>query len=196
MNPPNQQPPIDIHTPFTLPEHFTHLAATERDITTLFTPLTSSLRALATPPNPSSPNKPQDRFKAAQESYFRTIDRISKHLDRQIYALEEANILSLTPSSSASASQPPQAADDSSQQQQPSSQSQPGDNKDPKKSSTGVTRLEPDGTGKYGKLDVGRLNLASSTTERDVEAETWERAKAHFADVAKATGNNGDRMQE
>ncbi|KAK4181479.1 mediator complex, subunit Med11 [Triangularia setosa] len=197
MNNPSQQPPqppIDIHTPFTLQEHFAQLASTDHDITSIFHPLVSSLSALATPPNPSLPNESQEKFKRAQETYFRTIDRISKHLDRQIYALEEANIISL----SFSASQQQQQPDDSQPSTQPP-QSQPGasqNDKDPKKSS-GVARLEPDGTGKYGKLDVGRLNLASSTTERDVEAETWERVKAHFADMASAgVGGNNDRMQE
>ncbi|KAK4645698.1 hypothetical protein QC761_203820 [Podospora bellae-mahoneyi] len=183
-----QEQPIDIHTPFTLPEHLSHLASTDRDITSLLTPVIASLTALSTPPSPTSPNAPQEAFKSAQTSYFRTIDRISKHLNRQIYALEEANIISLAATSSNQ--QPSQSAEN------PDSQpgaSQPDGTKDTKK----VARLDPDGTGKYGKLDVGRLNLASSTTERDVEAETWERVKAHFAGMAEAQGvNTGDRMQE
>ncbi|KAK0735437.1 mediator complex protein-domain-containing protein [Apiosordaria backusii] len=190
-HPNQQQPQIDIHTPFTLQEHFTHLATTERDITSLLTPL------------------PQEKFKSAQELYFRTIDRISKHLDRQIYALEEANILTL--SSSSSATQQPddsssQPSSSTTTQQQP--QSQPGggsqtdkDAKNTKGSEAAAARLDPDGAGNYGKLDVGRLNLASSTTERDVEAEVWERVKAHFAQMTVAAGagnnnNDNDRMQE
>lgn len=59
-----------------------------------------------------------------------------------------------------------------------------------------VARLEPDGVGRYGSLDVGQLNMASSTVERDMERELWATTAARVAEVDVGGSTRGDMMQE
>lgn len=51
-----------------------------------------------------------------------------------------------------------------------------------------VTRLDPDGVGRYGNLDVGRMNMAIDTVERDMERELWVRAREHAERVVREKG--------
>lgn len=51
-----------------------------------------------------------------------------------------------------------------------------------------AARLDPDGVGRYGNLDVGRLNMAIDTVERDMERELWARAREHAERVAREKG--------
>jgi hypothetical protein len=37
--------------------------------------------------------------------------------------------------------------------------------------------------GRYGGLDVGQLNMASSTVERDMEGELWRKAREELGAV-------------
>ena len=59
-----------------------------------------------------------------------------------------------------------------------------------------VASLDPDGMGRYGKLDAGVRNIASNTVERDKERELWKRAREHVTRLAANQGDAGDRMQE
>ncbi|AEO63217.1 uncharacterized protein THITE_2108142 [Thermothielavioides terrestris NRRL 8126] len=183
--------------------------------------------------SPSSPSAdPVSSFKAAQSAFFNTIDRVDKHLTRQILALEEAGIVTLRSSSSSSrggggggtaiggADGPLQqgeslgmgaAAGPGQQQQQQLAQAQVGGggggggegaagDGSKAKAAAPVARLEPDGMGRYGKLDVGKLNMASSTVERDMEEELWRRAREQLARVVSGSGagqgQEGERMEE
>ncbi|KAK4459581.1 mediator complex, subunit Med11, partial [Cladorrhinum samala] len=185
----------DVQTPFTRTERIEQLGEIDKDISSLLTHLSSALSALATPPNstvpPSSddgiPLDPQTAFQSAQTNFFNTIDRVSKHLSRNIYALEEAGIISLR----SSAQQ--QDGGLAGQPQPGSSQGMNQGGFGDSQQQDGKGRLEPDGAGRYGKLDVGRLNLASSTLERDKEVELWRKAREFLEKVEQ---EEGDRMQE
>ena len=57
--------------------------------------------------------------------------------------------------------------------------------------------MEPDGMGRYGSLDVGKLNMASSTVERDMERELWMGAREELTRVVgEGVGGEGDKMEE
>jgi hypothetical protein len=162
------------------------------------------MRALATPPNTANTPEhtptdapipdseaadPVAAFKTAQSDFFQTIDRVDKHLTRQILALEEAGIITLRSTGAGAEGEP-----GSSQQQQ---QQQPGGAGEAARARAAPARLEPDGMGRYGSLDVGKLNMASSTVERDMERELWRRAREELARmVHESGGGEGDKMEE
>jgi hypothetical protein len=176
-----------------------------QDIASLLSHLSSAMRALATPPNTANTpdHSPTDApvvdseaadpvatFKTAQSDFFQTIDRVDKHLTRQILALEEAGIITLR-STGAGAGAEGEAG--SSQQQQ----LQQGGAGEAARVRAAPTRLEPDGMGRYGSLDVGKLNMASSTVERDMERELWRRAREELTRVVQQSGGDeGDKMEE
>ncbi|KAL2152358.1 hypothetical protein VTH82DRAFT_5542 [Thermothelomyces myriococcoides] len=235
---PNGGGPIDIHEPFTPGERIQQLSETDKDIASLLVHLSAAMRALATPPgttvsetggnnnsstiaasdpghessDPTSAtgNDPVSAFNAAQAAFFNTLDRVDKHLTRQILALEEAGIITLknTAGSGAGAGatgaegtsqagEGTAAAPGGSQQQQSQQQSPDGGAGDPTKARTGgPRRIEPDGMGRYGNLDVGKLNMASSTVERDMERELWRRAREELAKVVGDSGAGSDDPME
>jgi hypothetical protein len=127
-------------------------------------------------------------FRAAQAAFFQTVDRIDKQLTRQIFALEEAGIITLRGNTTniGDQQQTQQQQGQGQQQQQQSGEAADG-------AAAVAARLEPNGIGRYGKLDVGQLNMASSTVERDFEAELWRRAREHLERVVK---EEEDRMKE
>ncbi|KAL2162845.1 hypothetical protein VTH06DRAFT_6681 [Thermothelomyces fergusii] len=224
--------PIDIHQPFTPGERIQQLSETDKDIASLLVHLSAAMRALATPPgttvsetsnsnsnsnsNPSNTgaaagNDPVSAFNAAQAAFFNTLDRVDKHLTRQILALEEAGIITLktTASGSGSGAAAAAAAEGTAVQGGeggaaaatgagaggPQQQSPEGGAGDPARArAAGPRRLEPDGMGRYGNLDVGKLNMASSTVERDMERELWRRAREELARIVG--GDAGDRGED
>jgi hypothetical protein len=150
-------------------------------------------------PNPEPETDPVTAFQQAQSAFFQTVDRIDKQLTRQILALEEAGIITLrntTADQQQQGQQGEQAAGSSQQQQQQQLETRRGG--DAAAGGGGqVARLEPDGMGRYGNLDVGQLNLASSTVERDMEAELWRRAREELGKiVGEGEAGQGDRMEE
>jgi hypothetical protein len=161
------------------------------------------MRALATPPTTTTPDHtpsdvpiphsdaeadPVTAFQTAQSAFFRTIDRIDKQLTRQILALEEAGIITLRSGAGAAG-----AEGEAGSSQQPQQQQQVG----AVVARAAPARLEPNGMGRYGSLDVGKLNMASSTVERDMERELWRRAREELARVAQESGGGeGYRMEE
>ncbi|KAK4157509.1 hypothetical protein C8A00DRAFT_29511 [Chaetomidium leptoderma] len=227
---------IDIHQPFTPGERIQQLSETDKDIASLLDHLSSAMRALATPPGTSQTNNkttpptvgsddipaadsdssetdhPLTAFTTAQSSFFNTVDRIDKHLTRQILALEEAGIITLRNTGGGVEGQQLQGGGGeqpgSSQQQQQQQQQLGGEvpgggggggGGGGRVRAAGPARLEPDGMGRYGTLDVGKLNIASSTVERDMEEELWRRAREELARVVGQGGDgdgDGDRMEE
>ncbi|KAK4114867.1 hypothetical protein N656DRAFT_843563 [Canariomyces notabilis] len=202
-------PAVDIHQPFTPAERIEQLSQVDNDIASLLNHLSSAIRALATPPSAagsdndgsgdvlildSSPgaappsSSPLTSFRAAQAAFFQTVDRIDKQLTRQIFALEEAGIITLRGNTTniGDQQQTQQQQGQGQQQQQQSGEAADG-------AAAVAARLEPNGIGRYGKLDVGQLNMASSTVERDFEAELWRRAREHLERVVK---EEEDRMKE
>lgn len=134
---------------------------------------------------------PISAFHTAQSAFFTTVDRIDKHLTRQILALEESGIITLRNT----------GADGQPQTGEPGA----GDAASAATSGGGggrvrvgaPKRLEPDGMGRYGNLDVGKLNMASSTVERDMERELWRSAKEELGRIAaEGAAAGGDQMEE
>ncbi|KAK3493966.1 mediator complex protein-domain-containing protein [Neurospora crassa] len=148
------------------------------------------------------------RFTQIQSTFLSTLDRVDKQLRRQIYAMEEAGIINLR--SSSSNSNPNNPDDDGtggpgepSASNKPggyaaaSAPKNPGELTRPAKIETHrgakwvrpvVARLDPDGVGRYGNLDVGRMNMAIDTVERDMERELWLKARKHAERVVKEKG--------
>ncbi|KAL2269101.1 hypothetical protein VTJ83DRAFT_3947 [Remersonia thermophila] len=219
MLPPDQNTPspttgrIDIHEPFTRGQRIQQLSAVDKDIASLLIHLSSALRALATPPStsvqpaarsiyPDDSNDveipdaevlpPLEAFQTAQSAFFTTVDRIDKQLTRQILALEEAGIVTLR---NATEQQPQATGAEALPLQQPQQQQTKG-----AAAPTLPVTLEPDGMGRYGQLEVGQLNLASSTVEKDFEAELWKRAMGNMVKILEAQGiqvqHRGDAMEE
>ncbi|KAG7289429.1 hypothetical protein NEMBOFW57_005800 [Staphylotrichum longicolle] len=212
----NGQGAIDIHQPFTPAERIRQLDGIDKDITSSLVHLSSAMRALATPPGTSVPpastpasdddddddnnnndSDPLSAFQQAQSAFFNTVDRVDKQLTRQILALEEAGIITLRSTGAGTGAElGDQQQQGSSQQQQQQQQQQEAK---PKAAAAGPARLEPDGMGRYGSLDVGKLNLASSTVERDMEGELWGRMRAELEKVVaqgKEDLGAGEKMEE
>ncbi|KAK4127968.1 hypothetical protein N657DRAFT_661943 [Parathielavia appendiculata] len=202
---------IDIHTPFTASERIQQLSEIDDDIAALLTHISSAMRALATPPpdtaqtpdqtpgsdapigeSEAAAGDPVSAFKTAQSAFFRTIDRIDKQLTRQILALEEAGIITLR---STGAGAPAGAEGDAGSSQPQQSSAGGGE---AARARSAPARLEPDGMGRYGTLDVGKLNMASSTVERDMERDLWRRAREELIRLVQSSGKGGaeDKMEE
>ncbi|KAK3948235.1 mediator complex protein-domain-containing protein [Pseudoneurospora amorphoporcata] len=147
------------------------------------------------------------RFTQIQSTFLSTLDRVDKQLRRQIYAMEEAGIINLRSSSSNPNANNPD--DDSNTGGEPNASNKPGGyaaasapknpgeltrpakietHKGAKWVRPVAARLDPDGVGRYGNLDVGRMNMAIDTVERDMERELWARAREHAERVAREKG--------
>ncbi|KAK4240150.1 hypothetical protein C8A03DRAFT_13497 [Achaetomium macrosporum] len=145
---------------------------------------------------------PVSAFRTAQASFFNTIDRIDKHLTRQILALEEAGIITLRNTGAEQQQQGHQQGDlgpGGGSFVGPGQQGQhlpPHQGGDAKARAAAPPRLEPDGMGRYGGLDVGQLNMASSTVERDMEGELWRKAREELGDVVGVTVKQEEDVME
>ncbi|KAH6626789.1 mediator complex, subunit Med11 [Chaetomium sp. MPI-SDFR-AT-0129] len=191
--------PVNVHQPFTPGERIQQLSETDQDITSLLVHLSSAMRALATPPNTSANDAPPgddtasdaiSAFHTAQSAFFTTVDRIDKHLTRQILALEEAGIITLR---NTSADGQPQTGEPGAGDAASAANTGGGGSR---VRAAAPKRLEPDGMGRYGNLDVGKLNMASSTVERDMQRELWRSAKEELRRIATEGVEGGDQMQE
>ncbi len=98
-----------------------------------------------------------DVFQESMNDFIRTLRRVNVGMKRQIWGLEEANIIKLRKEDPAT----PDSQGASSQQ----------------------TRLEPDGDGKIGGLDPGWLNSRSNQVERKMEAELWDQAETFLREL-------------
>ncbi|KAK0727427.1 mediator complex protein-domain-containing protein [Lasiosphaeria miniovina] len=180
---------VDIHKPFTKAERIQQLGEIDKDIASLLVHASEAMKAVAKipaaqqpPPGAANNNDDDDgaadavaNFTAAQTEFIDKLDRIDKLLKRQIYALEEAGIITLRTSAEPAIIETAGAGAEGRVKIIPS-------------------RLEPDGMGKWGKFDVGFLNMSGNTVERDMEGELWSKAKEHLA--AAVAEKTADRMQE
>ncbi|KAK5663137.1 hypothetical protein OQA88_6554 [Cercophora sp. LCS_1] len=201
-------PPIDIHTPFTTAERIQQLSEIDKDIALLLQQTSSALRAIANPPAPTPPptfnfggSPPSDdgdsgeaslaNFKAIQSDFLNTLDRIDKHLKRHIYALEEAGIITLRNAGEAAPGTEAGGATAGT-----GAAGAAGAEGNTGRAKEIVARLEPDGIGRYGSLDVGQLNMASSTVERDMERELWATTTARLTGAELGGVDMSEMMQE
>ncbi|KAK0719869.1 mediator complex, subunit Med11 [Lasiosphaeris hirsuta] len=196
LSDPNGGAGVDIHDPFTTAERIQQLSEIDKDIASLLQHTSDALRSVAKPPeSESSPNSENSsmamtsaitaitNFKDIQNEFINTLDRIDKQLKRQIYALEEAGIITLRASDQQSGAEGGGATGG-------------GDGGGGGRAKEIMARLDPDGVGRYGALDVGQLNMASSTVERDMEGELWAKARGQLSNVAAERASGADRMQE
>ena len=136
--------------PFTVQENISQLNALDKAIVQLMNHASTALGSLTTQSsteNPGSTKDQKDEFKTSTDSFLTTLHEIDVKMKRQIFALEEAGIVSLT-----TAQRPEQGAA-------------------PK------ALLKPDGKGNVGNLNVGWLNSRGTRVERDMELELWAKAK-------------------
>ena len=118
-------------------------------------------------------------FTIASSEYFATLSSIDVRLRRQIYALEEADIVS--PESAAKETQPKitvppaLAVMGGAQGHDFSKQAKP------EKASGGL-----------GNLDVGWLNSRNDKVEKEMEAELWAKAREMVERYEKSSGGKRD----
>lgn len=96
-------------------------------------------------------------FQGSMNDFIRCLRRVNVGMKRQILGLEEAGIISL------------RKDDGATTDSQGASSHQP--------------RLEPDGEGKIGGLDVGWLNSRNSQIEQQMAAELWGDTEAFLQEL-------------
>ena len=119
----------------------------------------------ATSETPISERK--EAFQKASESYLTTLQKVDVLLRRNIYGLEEANII---------------PAEKKTREQVKGG-----------KTDGGAKAIGGD-VASLGKLDIGWLNSRSGRVGRDMEAELWEKAKVFLEglEAEKTGGEKGD----
>ena len=160
-----------------------------QDLSHLLHSAGSAIEALTLPPSPSSSaeaDNPKEKFRNMAAQYFSLLSSIDVRLRRQIYALEEADILS--PSSSSAVEKVEKA-----ELLLPGSQgsiSALG-------SSQGTTGASggKGGVG-MGGLDVGWLNSRNDSVGKEMEAELWSELEGLVQGVEKKKMGEdvGDRV--
>lgn len=96
-------------------------------------------------------------FKNSMNDFLRTLRAVNVGMKRQIWGLEEADIVTLDTN------------DAQSSEAETSKTGGAGNRNIP---------LQPDGDGKIGGLDVGWLNSRSDKVEKDMEADLWNEAES------------------
>lgn len=117
-------------------------------------------------------------------NFIATLDSVDKRLKRQMYGLEEAGILTLQRAAGgggggAGAAVVNGGGNTIAAAAAAGSGEKPGPS------------LDPDGMGRIGTLDVGRLNAGRATVECAMEAELWSRARSH---LDRVVGNHQDGL--
>ena len=119
-------------------------------------------------------SRKKDSFTAATSEYFSLLSSIDVRLRRQVYALEEANIIQ--------AETFPREVQSGSSTQQALSVLGGGINAPSSQSLKDRTASTNSG---LGNLDVGWLNSRNDKVGKEMEAECWEKAKDLAAIVVK-----------
>lgn len=151
-----------------------------QDLSHLLHSAGAAIEALTLPPSSSSSaeeENPNEKFRNTAAQYFSLLSSIDVRLRRQIYALEEADILS--PSSSAV---------EKFELQLPGSQGSTS----ALGSSQGTTGASggKGGVG-MGVLDVGWLNSRNDSVGKEMEAELWRELEGLVEGVEKKMGRDG-----
>lgn len=161
-----------IHEPFTVEENIHMLNDIDKTIVQLMHHTGEALNALSVPSDSSSSSSPgaskavsaeaksqldppaqKDAFHGATDAFLDALHSVDVRMKRQIMALEEAGIVSLTAPN-------PKAL----------------------KAGVAVgTSMKPNGMGAVGNLDVGWLNSRGNKVEKDMEAELWGKARELLA---------------
>lgn len=98
------------------------------------------------------------------DKFLTTLHKVDVRVKREIFALEEAGILTLD-------------------------KTKPKDDElDTQADQTPKSTLEPNGMGMVGNLDVGWLNSRSNQVEMEMEAELWTNVRQALEDVSRGSG--------
>ncbi|KAI1825586.1 mediator complex, subunit Med11 [Xylaria intraflava] len=146
--------------PFTKAERIQQLGDIDKNIASLLRSTGKAMQCLGKrkpqdESNTMAGDDPVQQFKESMDEFMRTLRTVNVGMKRQIWGLEEAGIISLD-------------------KKEPNTREEGGE---VRASTSRNTRLEPDGNGKIGGLDVGWLNSRSNKVEKDMEADLWQEAE-------------------
>jgi Mediator complex protein len=169
-------------TPFTTAERIQQLNDIDKSITALLHSAGLALQTLSTSAKQSSASTIQNKREAFQEisnTYLRTLQSVDVRLRRQIYGLEEGDII---PGEKIKAKTDGQDAPVGGMAAMMAGQG------------AGVKEetLISVGEGGMGKLDIGWLNSRSRSVDQDMEAELWARARAFLERLEKTAEDGTD----
>ncbi|KXJ92916.1 mediator complex, subunit Med11 [Microdochium bolleyi] len=161
--------------PFTKAERVQQLGQIDKDIVSLLRSVGQAVGSLGKKEVQDSEEDTtmgdaSDRTRLFQDSmddFIRTLRVVNTGMKRQIYGLEEANIVTLR-------------KDDAEAQPATTTESR-------------HAPLEPDGDGKIGGLDPGWLNSRSNKVERDMESELWDQAESLLRTILQR--NQGEKNE-
>ncbi|KAI2643400.1 mediator complex, subunit Med11 [Xylaria nigripes] len=147
--------------PFTKAERIQQLGEIDKSIASLLRSTGQAIQCLGKRKLQDGENvtmddgDPVQQFKESMDEFMKTLRTVNVGMKRQIWGLEEAGIISLD-------------------KREPNTREEGGE---VRISTARNTRLEPDGNGKIGGLDVGWLNSRSNKVEKDMEADLWQEAE-------------------
>lgn len=190
------QPPTTVT--ITPAERIRELSEINKDVATLLTSAGQAVHALTdrplnlhasfyddTPmPDTSSDSLEarREKFKEVSTSFFETLQGVTARLRRQVYALEEAGII--TPDPLTAQEQPKAAAASTA----PAQSNQRGVVQLPKEQQLDPDRIK---NGGLGDLDIGWLNSRSNKVGAEKEAELIQEAKELLQDVLRSDEAGG-----
>jgi hypothetical protein len=134
-----------------------------------------TLTATQSPPSTPAPTDRREAFQEASNSYLTTLQSVDVRLRRQIYGLEEADII---PAEKAKAKG----------KEGPGIMGRGGGR--PAEAEKVVDE------GGMGKLDIGWLNSRSGRVGRDMEAELWEKAKGFLEGLEEGKSNRAEERRD
>ncbi|KIM95104.1 hypothetical protein OIDMADRAFT_106642 [Oidiodendron maius Zn] len=162
-------------TPFTTAERIQQLNEIDKSITSLLHSAGLALQTLGSSAAHSSSSPIKNKREAFQEisnAYLRTLQSVDVRMRRQIYGLEEADII---PGEKIKAKGEGQETTLGGTSAVIVGQGVGGKEE----------ALISVGDGGMGKLDIGWLNSRSQSVDRDMEAELWEKAKIFLEGLEK-----------
>lgn len=166
--------------PFTTAERIQQLNDIDKSITALLHSAGLALQTLSSSATQASPLPTQNKREAFQEisnSYLRTLQSVDVRLRRQIYGLEEADIIP------GEKSKPKGNGQESTAGEMAAMMAGQG-------AGAKEETLISVGDGGMGKLDIGWLNSRSQSVDRNMEGELWSKARA-FLEGLQKTGEKG-----
>ncbi|RDL40771.1 Uncharacterized protein BP5553_00750 [Venustampulla echinocandica] len=143
--------------PFTKAERIQQLNDIDKSITQLLQSAGLALKTLTSAQSASRTSERREAFETASNAYLRALRTVDVGLKRQIYGLEEADIIPAEKTKAKGKQTDDGPAMGSARATVP----------------TEATVAE----GGMGKLDIGWLNSRSGRVERDMEAELWGKAR-------------------
>ncbi|XXG99610.1 hypothetical protein Hte_005951 [Hypoxylon texense] len=160
--------------PLTKAERIQQLGEIDRNIVSLLRSTASAVQTLGKRPAQDDDVAMVDHkdhqievFRNSMNDFLRTLRTVNVGMKRQIWGLEEADIVTLDTNETQSADA------ESSKTAGAANRNVP---------------LQPDGDGKIGGLDVGWLNSRSNQVEKDMEADLWNEAEAFLQRLLQAGG--------